>query len=451
MSRKCDSRKRRKFFITFSICASLFLATILIVIWAILLTDKSRSTYERSDAENSEIIKKNYIKGFENIESTGEFTFRFREDEINDLLYDGVQTLDDKHISNIYYEKGENDFHTFYVDLKKMPVKTRVVITTYVGESDSNTINLNIYSVKIGKVDASKYLVRKGYLTEEFINKYFEACNLPISYDESAYTFQIKATSYISMFPKGDFANLLWNEVLEIPQCYSVNTSTLGLNVLFSKLRTTSELSKKTFETPLPDFYQELKDSLEAIDFSAMSIGESKTAYSISLDDFDHLLTESLPANKEEVSSSLLSSKATFELVGASTKIKNDGNLDIAFLYSLNGYLVDVHQDVEFYDYSSSFFNAELSVTNTIIMINQTKEEYKTYFSPVFEQIYKNIQEKHANFFNFSDTSKALEINLEAMNKSHVSSNLRDAYKSLEINSSKSSLDFIVVKTIYIW
>ena len=159
-------------------------------------------------------------------------------------------------------------------------------------------------------------------------------------------------------------------------------------------------------------------------------------------------MTENLPVNKEEVTSALLSSKAIFELVGASTKIKNDGNLDIAFLYSLNGYLVDVHQDVEFYDYSSSFFNAELSVTNTIIMINQTKEEYKTYFSPVFEQIYKNIQEKQANFFNFSDTSKTLEIDLEAMNESHVSSNLRDAYKSLEINSSKSSFDFMIVKTI---
>ena len=448
MSRKCDSRKRRKFFITFSICASLFLATILIVIWAILLTDKSRSTYERSDVESSEIIKKNYIKGFENIESTGEFTFRFREDEINDLLYDGVQTLDDKHISNIYYEKGENDFHTFYVDLKKMPVKTRVVITTYVGESDSNAINLKIYSVKIGKVDASKYLVRKGYLTEEFINKYFEACNLPISYNESAYTFQIKATSYISMFPKGDFANLLWNEVLEIPQCYSVNTSTLGLNVLFSRLRTTSELSKKTFETPLPDFYQELKDSLEAIDFSAMSIGESKTAYSISLDDFDHLLTESLPANKEEVFSSLLSSKATFELVGASTKIKNDGNLDIAFLYSLNGYLVDVHQDTEFNDYSTSYFNAEFSITNSITFANQNKEEIKNYFSPLFEEIYKNVQKKVPNFFNFSETGKTLGIDLEALNDSHSSSSLKNSYKTLFVDSTSTAINFIVQKTV---
>ena len=448
MSRKWDSRKRRKFFITFSICASLFLATILIVIWAILLTDKSRSTYERSDAESTEIIKKNYIKGFENIESTGEFTFRFREDEINDLLYDGVQTLDDKHISNIYYEKVENDFHTFYVDLKKMPVKTRVVITTYVGESDSNTINLNIYSVKIGKVDASKYLVRKGYLTEEFINKYFEACNLPISYNESAYSFQIKATSYISMFPKGDFANLLWNEVLETSQCYSVNTSTLGLNVLFSKLRTTSELSKKTFETPLPDFYQELKDSLEVIDFSAMSIGESKTAYSISLDDFDHLLTESLPANKEEITSTLLSSKATFELVGASTKIKNDGNLDIAFLYSLNGYLVDVHQDTEFNDYSTSYFNAEFSITNSITFANQNKEEIKNYFSPLFEEIYKNVQKKVPNFFNFSETGKTLGIDLEALNDSHSSSSLKNSYKTLFVDSTSTAINFIVQKTV---
>lgn len=447
-----DRKKRVKFLIALSASISLLAATVLLVIWSILLTDKTRSSFVRSDAEYSEIINKNYIKGFENISENGEFSFRFREDEINDLLVDGAKTINDKHIQNVYYEKGENNFHIFYVDLKKMPVKTRVVTTTYVSDWDESAVTLKIYTAKIGKVEASKYLVRKGYLTESFMNRYFEACHLPISYNESLKAFQIKATDYISMFPKGEFANLLWNEVLETPSCFSINSTSLGLNVSFSKLRTTSTLEKKTFENPLPDLYDKLKDELEAADFSAMSPGESKTAYSISLDDFDHLLMNNLPSTKEEVSSNRLSSKATFELVGTSTSTKNDGNLDVAYLYSLNGYLIDIHQDIALFDYSEYYFNASFEIKKPITFNNKEHtsnvDEYQKYFSGIFKGIFENIQENHGNFFSFNANNSTLNIDLEAMNNSHSSSTLQNAWKSVVLDSTTRSINFIVEKTV---
>lgn len=448
MGTKWDFKKKLKFLVSVSVSITLFFVAVLLVIWSIILTDKTRSTYVRSDVEFSEIINKNYIKGFEDMSQSGEFSFRFREDEINDLLSDGVKAINDKHIENIYYEKGQEKFHIFYVDLKKMPIKTRVVITTYVSEWDTDKLTLKIYTAKMGKVECSKHLERRGYLTEKFLNKYLDACHLPATYNETSKAFIIGAKDYVSMFPKGDFTNLLWNEVLETPDAYLMNPTTLGINVSFSKLRTTSELTKKTSETELPNFYQELKDNLEAVDFSSMSVGESRTAYSISLDDFDHLLTECLPNTKEEVNSTLLSSKATFELVGSNTSINNEGNLDITYLYSLNGYLVDVHQEVEFDDYSTSYFNAEFSITNYITFANKNKGDYKTYFSPIFEEIYKNIQEKVSNFFNYSKTNKTLSIDLETMNNSHSSSSLRDSYKSIFTNSSGKTIDFIVQKSV---
>ena len=448
MSRNRDSKKRLKFLITLSVSISLFTITVLLVIWSILLTDKTRNTYVRSDAEYTEIINKNYIKGFEDISESGEFSFRFREDEINDLLSDGVKTINDKHIESVCYEKGQDKFHNFYIDLKKMPVKTRVVLTSYVNDWDNEKVTLKIYTAKIGKVEASKYLIRKGYLTDKFLNNYFAACHLPISYNESSKTFEIKAKDYISMFPKGDFANLIWDEILSIPNSYSINPTTLGINVAFSNLRTSSVLTKKTFTSEIPNIIEELKEELEAIDFSSMSVGESRTAYSISLDEFDHLITESLPNTKEEVSSSLLSSKATFELVGSNTSIKNDGNLDIAYLYSLNGYLVDVHQDVNFNDYSTSYFNAEFSVTNSITFSNKSNDKYKSYFGPIFEEIYKNITEKQPNLFSFDQVSKALEIDLESMNDSHASASLRNSYKSVVLDSTNKTIKFVVQKTV---
>ncbi len=447
MGEKWDKKKKLKFLISLSVSISLLLVAILLVIWSILLTDKTRCTYVRSDAEYSEIINKNYIKGFENASEQGEFSFRFREDEINDLLSDGVKAINDKHIENIYYEKGEDKFHIFYVDLKKMPVKTRIAITTYVSDYDNEKVSLKIYTANIGKVEASKYLTKKGYLTENFLNKYFEACHLPITYNESSKTFEIKASSYISMFPKGDFANLLWNEVLETPDAYLMNPTTLGLNVNFKAFRTCPNVTKKTFENEVPNFYQELKDELEAIDFSSMALGESKVAYSISLDEFDHLLEESLPVTKEEVSSTLLSSKATFELVGSNTTIKNDGGLDIAYLYSLNGYLLDVHQDVYFDNYSTSCFNAEFFVTNSITFANKTSEKYKTYFYPIFEEIYKKVQEKASNLFNYNQIGKSLEIDLESMNDSHTDSNLKNSFKRVALDSTNKSINFVVQKT----
>lgn len=447
MGEKWDKKKKLKFLISLSVSISLLLVAILLVIWSILLTDKTRSTYVRSDAESSEIINKNYIKGFENISENGEFSFRFREDEINDLLSDGVEAVNDKHIDKICYEKGQEKFHIFYVDLKKMPIKTRVTITTYVSEWDTDKLTLKIYTAKMGKVECSKHLARRGYLTEKFLNKYLEACHLPATYNETAKAFMISAKDYVSMFPKGDFTNLLWNEVLETPDAYLMNPTTLGLNVNFKAFRTRPNVTKKTFENEVPNFYQELKDELEAIDFSSMALGESKVAYSISLDEFDHLLEESLPVTKEEVSSTFLSSKATFELVGSNTTIKNDGSLDIAYFYSLNGYLLDVHQDVNFDNYSTSYFNAEFFVTNSITFANKTSEKYKTYFYPIFEEIYKKIQEKAPNLFNYNQIGKSLEIDLESMNDSHTDSNLKNSFKRVALDSTKKSINFVVQKT----
>ena len=452
MGEKWDRKKKLKFLVAVSASISLLAITILLVIWSILLTDKTRSTYVRSDAEYSEIISKNYIKGFENISESGEFSFRFREDEINDLLVDGVKSINDKYIDNIYYEKGENNFHIFYVDLKKMPVKTRVVLTTYVSDFDESTITLKIYTAKIGKVEASKHLARKGYLTESFMNKYFEACHLPISYDEPLKAFQIKALNYISMFPKGDFATLLWKEVLETPTSYSVNPTTLGLNVTFSALRTNEELSKKTYEYPLADFYEGLKQGLEAVDFSTMSTGQSALAYSINLEDFDHLLVNNLPNSKEEVSSSLLSTKAVFKIDGVTTTIKNNGKLDFAYLYSLNGYLVDVHQEVVLNDYSEYYYDATFEIKKPIMFNKKehssSNDEYLKYFNGVFKEIFKNIKENHENFIGYNENNNALKIDLESMNNSHASSTLQNAWKSIVLDSTAKAINFIVEKTV---
>ena len=83
-------KKRIKFWISISVCGTLFLSTILLVMWFILLRDHNRSSFVRSEETPEEIIKKNYIKGFENTKNSGEFSYFLPQDDMNNLL-DAVQ------------------------------------------------------------------------------------------------------------------------------------------------------------------------------------------------------------------------------------------------------------------------------------------------------------------------------------------------------------------------
>lgn len=460
MSNKWDSRKRIKFFIALSVSLCLFLAALLLVIWSILLTDRTRSTHVRSEYTQQEIFDKNYIKGFEHITEDGKFTYSLREDEINDLLYDGVQVINDRHIENIYYERGSDNTHTFYVDLKKTFFKTRVVITTTAegGEEGMGFLSLNIKSAKMGKIDVTRYLERKGYLTDDFVMKYSTACGLPALYSDGKEipnethpkAFAIPTNVVMNNFPKTDTTSLIWDEIKE-NNFYSMNTKTLGFSADFSKLRTKQNISAKTFSISLPNFYDDLKEHLEAIDIAGMSTGEKTKAYEISLNDFDQFLTSCIPINlKEEVSTTAISTKATFNLVGTNTTITSEGKLDVAFLYSLNGYLVDIHQIIKMVDVSYNYFDISFEIKKPITFNNVTRtisnDKYLTHFNSMFEKVYKNIPENQSNFISYLNYS--LRISLNEMNNSHSNSYLRNSWKSVEINPSTNTIDFIVEKTV---
>lgn len=117
LKKQTSKKKAKKVLLIIMII--LFLLTIagIIFIYA-KLHDGNRNKYEIKGYESSEIIKKNYINGFSRTNTTGEFNFYLPEDDINELLSKSVDKLGNKHIESIYYSKGEEDHHYFYVDLK---------------------------------------------------------------------------------------------------------------------------------------------------------------------------------------------------------------------------------------------------------------------------------------------------------------------------------------------
>lgn len=428
-------KKGLKFWLSVSVSASLFLATILLVIWFIILRDPVRNTHVRSEATSAEIIKKNLVKGFENTENTGKFTYILSQDDINDLLDDGVQTLGDKHIESIYFEFGENGIHTFYVDLTRTFFITRVVVTTYVEDYGTDYINLKIVTTKMGKMESTKYLTRKGYLTSEWMDKYFEASNLPIKFDETSKTFRVEIKNYFKGYNEGKIASKFMNLALQDKSALSVNPTNFGFTVDFSKSRSKETIEINNSTTPVPNFYNEIKSGCEAIDVSSMADGEERIAYSISESDFANELKKDLPSEtKEEIVFG--EKKVTFDLLDAQPTFKENNRIGVSLIFSVNGYLVNFDGEVGLYDYSGTYFEASIE-------INQENQ----FFVGFLEEIFKKVQENHANLFEYSESEGSLNIDFYETN-SHFESDLRDAFKTVEINLSTKTIDFIVTKTI---
>jgi len=452
MGKKWDKRKKVKFFVILSTCSSLLLVTILLVLWSILLIDKNRTNHKRSDIEYAEVIKKNYVKGFENTKDTGIFSFRLREDEINDFLLDGVKEINDKHISSVYYEKNEDDNHIFYVDLKKTFFKTRAVISISISDkSDSKTLKLDIDSVKIGKVDASKLLVSKGYLTPEFVDKYFEASHLPITFDKESFTFDIKVDSYINMFPKGELASLLWDQAKLVEGCVGVNSSTLGLKAYFSKLRNSYNGDAIPVLEEIPNCYDSLLEASNTSGISSWEIGETRTIYQISELDINTLLKESISSTKkEEVTSELTSNKVVFDITNASASLSDENKITYSLFVSINGYLIDVKTFTNFNDYPDTSFNVSMEVQNEVVFVGTTHKtsnnQYVTYFAGYLREIFRNIQAKHGNFFVFNETQHSFKINTQYMDSSITDDKFKDSFKSVEINPNTKTIDFKATK-----
>ena len=425
--------KKLKFWMAVSACLFLFLATVLLIAWFVILKDANRNTHVRSEATSTEIYKRNFINGFENTENSGKFQYFLPENDVNDLLLDASKEVKDKHIESIYFQYSDVGQHVFYVDLKNTFIKTRVVVTTYVQDFGYDYVNLKIYSAKMGKLDVTKSLMRKGYLSSKFVNKVIEDSHLPFTYNDKDLVLRIDSNACFKTLPETKIANKFFNNALHSKECMIFNPSNLSLTVDFSKLRTETNPTKSEVST-IPSFNEELKTACENSDISSMSIGETKIVYSISESTFTSLMSSSIGnALKEEVS--LANKKTTFDLVDVKTTLKED-KVDIRLLYSLNGYLVDGYSELSFFDDGANYFNCAFDLS--------LSDEF---FSGNIGEICKNIQENTGNFFTFSELNDSLEINTFEMNQTLSTSALRNAEKVVEINSATKTIDFKLTKT----
>lgn len=450
-----DKNKLKKIRKIIIISASVFLVLCitLVIVFFILFSDKNRSSKKVENTTVTEIIKKNYIKGFENTKNSGEFSFYLPEDDINTLLSIGTKTIEDKHIESIYYEAGEDNHHYFYVDVKKSPIKTRVIFDTVSSIENETDFHLCINEIKMGKTNPTNLLIKKGYLTTDFINRYFEACYLPISFNESAFSFNVNPFKLMDLFPKTEIGDIFFDVAKQKSEILKINEKFTGFSIDFSKFRTENHEDFVAPTYTLPDFYGELKDECELVDFSSMSVGESKTVYSISENELNSLFEDCKVDVFDEITSKLLPNKsAEFSLVGTKVTFMDSSSLKIDFSYSLNGYEVVVSTAISFTDLSTSYFFSNFSIQYNVssgtYVFNGASNEIVESFISHLRGIFENIEETQEGFFEFNENSDLLLINLESMNNSFTDASLINSEKSIGIDLVNHAITFALTKTL---
>ena len=449
-----NKKKKIKAILVAIVSLIVVLSMILVVIFTALLKDKNRSNHTSSEIAYSEIIKKNYINGFRGISTSGEFSFSLDSSDINELLSIGVKEKNDRYIENIYYE-SKDEHHYFYVDLTHVLVKSRVVIDTIKSPlfEDGET-HLAIKRCTIGKIDALSYLQKKGYLTSDWINDYFNKCHLPISYNQDTLSFVIKAPTFIDDFPSSKLGDTLFSLIKESKDSFiRENSSLFGFNVEFTKLGTDDEFTEVDTSSEL-SLYQNIKDGCESVDFTMMSIGESKVGYSLKENELDKLVNKVISSSyKEEIKSEYTSNKVYFDLKGVKTSLDQTSKIKIKLYYSVNDYLIRVDEELEFLDLSTtSKFNSLLEAKYTLKVKDYTftgkENKYVSFFINDLCLLLKSLESLQSNIFIFEETTSSIYVDSKSMNSEFSTPSLRNSKKSVVINIVNKSIDFTLTKTV---
>ena len=443
-----NKKKKNKLKLAFIISTSsfLFIVSVALILVFVILTDKTTSTHQKSENEITEIIKKNYINGFKNTGNSGIFSYSMSEDDINDLFEKANENNTNKYISKKYYQSIDNH-HYFYIDLKNtFLVKTRVVFDTVVTSiNDDFSYNLGIVSCKMGKTNALTLLKKASLLTEDV----FYSDYLPIKYNDEKNEFTVSPLTFIDSFPKSDISELFFGIAKDNLSIFSLNGSLFGFNVDFSK-HGNSAAAETDLITEY-DLYNELKTGCESVDFSSLSVGDSRTSYSINEEVLSTLLSRSCShINEEKIDSQLTTETVIFDLISARALMKPDNRIQVSLCYSLNAYHIDFVNELELIDASTIYFSSSIETKNLIKIGTKIYEGKENKFvSKVISDMNKILAQLstiQSEFFTFTEERNTLDINLKTMNDNFSDLDLKYSQKSIKVNPLNKRLDFVVTK-----
>ena len=452
MEKEVDKKKKLKKIWIISMIILLLLTIVGIIFIYIRLNDKNRNPYKNNDYEISEIIKKNYIDGFNDIESDGVFTFSLTKDDVNELLDKSVKKFNNKRIESIYYDAGEDNHYYFYVDLRKTGVKTRVVIDTLLEvDTPNNCYYFAIQDCTMGKTPAFSFLSKKGYFSQEFFSKIAEYSNLPIGYIEEYNRIKYEPIKYMDQFPYGNVAGLMFDFVKEVPTTISLDSSNIGFKVDFTKFRN-ADYIQETETLEVVDVYQRVKDALEAVYYDSLPMNEPYIVTSLTGKELSAIINDSFVVKKdEEVKSILTLNKANFSIFRMNIKIVDNNTLKYAFDVSVNGYVCNINQDIEFtndiYDFETYFYAAQEIESGGVKFTGSTNEHVNQILS-IENSTFNRVKSKQPKAFDSNSLSSRFDINLIGISGELTNPKLQFAPKETSLNSLNKTINFFITRIL---
>ncbi len=409
------------------------------VVVVILLSDKTRFNGKIGSDDTVEVIKKNYIEGFKDTNTTGKFTFQIPEEDINSVLNKASKSINNKYVEQIYYGRGDKNHHYFYIDLNLPVITSRVVIDTVAKATDDLEIKLSIEKITLGKINAYNFIKDKGILTSSLFDGFFKSSNVPITFNEKNNTFTVKPLGFIDNFPKvSTISTTFFKLAKEIGSpVIKIEPSILGFTLDFSKFRSSSSLTEHDYSgEDIPNFFDELDVSLENAP-SVLVDSDPKAIFSISENDFNIAFSKSIPsAMKEVVTSKLTKNKVTNSLVNIQTNFIDDEDMTLSLVYSFNGYLVDAVVPLTFvntYEFEA-YFEFQYDIKVGKYLQEDIENEYVQFF----------INNLGAALGAYGATSSLFEFDTDALfisfaDFSSYQNEVRDASKKITLDSEQIS------------
>lgn len=448
--KRLKRKKKAKKILLIVMIVMLVLTIAGIIFIYVMLHDNNRNQYEVKGYDSVEIIKKNYIDGFSKTSSTGEFNFYLPKDDINELLSKSVEKLNDKYIESIYYDIGEENHHYFYFDLKVPLIKTRVVLDTVsVEDPSTNSYYLTIQNCTIGKMNAFGYLSKKGYISKEFIGKIAEFSNLPITYLSEYNAIKYEPLKYMDQFPLGDVAGLMFDFVKEDASTISTNTNNLGFKINFKKFRN-SDYSPEAETSSVVDVYKRVKSAFDELDSSSLTVDEPYVVTTLSDKELSAIINDSLEiAIDDDVTSTLTTNKATFSINRVNVKFIDDITMKYIYNVSVNGYICNINQYVEFLgnviDFDTSFYAAE-EIESGGIKFTGGDNGHVREINEILNDTFAKVETKQPNAFMSSSLNDSFIIDLATLSDELSDMKLKYALKETRINTSENKIEFLVTR-----
>lgn len=417
-----DSKKKNKVLkiISITLCGLIVLFLLLLLTNYIVTHDNNRSNIENKNLNNTEIIKKNYIDGYKNIQEDGFFTFKMSEEDINQMLSNSMKEINDDRVSAIYYEKGEEDHHYFYADLKPHLFKTRVALDTvsYV-DNVNKVVELQVIDAKLGKFPILNKIKNNGYLTNDFVSKVSEKANLPISFNDETNTFKVEPLKFVNYFETGELSKLLLNEVFSNKDNIRVS-SLMNMRVDFSSLRSMKHKPSRTQGTlvnPLERVSSVITDGL----IDSMSPGDSETTLALTSEEYSDYFKSELKDKKETYSSSLTSNTLEFYIKDIEA-VLSVNQIKYMFNISINGYMVDASI---FFDIKNSTYDGKLQTQlNTSKMYfgdieKAVNDDIGVFIQGLLDEEMTSLASKYA-FIEYASTNKLFTLNFSSIAKDYI-------------------------------